>query len=151
MKLTMALFAILTPYPGTRLYKRLLTEGRLTDDHWWLRRDHDAGSPYFVPKRMTREQLREGWMRAWNRFYSPSAILSRWTLRRRSSWIQTLGFLPLNVMQNRLARHKIAGGRQRFLSGGEPEPSAEPAEPASHVTPGRPEPENRGRRLPLIE
>ena len=41
-KLTMALFAILTPYPGTQLYKRLLAEGRLTDPKWWLRKDHDA-------------------------------------------------------------------------------------------------------------
>src|SRR5690606_6267556 len=46
MKLTMASFAILTPYPGTRLYKRLLAEGRLTDPKWWLRGDHDEGSPY---------------------------------------------------------------------------------------------------------
>ena len=48
-KLTMALFAILTPYPSTRLYRRLAEESRLTDEHWWLRHDHDAGSPYFVP------------------------------------------------------------------------------------------------------
>jgi radical SAM superfamily enzyme YgiQ (UPF0313 family) len=116
MRLTMASYAILTPYPGTKLYRRLLAEGRLTDERWWLRRDHDAGSPYFLPQRMSREQLREGWVRAWQRFYAPSAILKRWTLSRRSSWIQTLGFLPLNVMQNRLARHKILGGMQRFRS-----------------------------------
>jgi radical SAM superfamily enzyme YgiQ (UPF0313 family) len=30
MQLTMALYAILTPYPGTKLYKRLLAEGRPT-------------------------------------------------------------------------------------------------------------------------
>ena len=117
MRLTMASYAILTPYPGTKLYRRLQAEGRLTDERWWLRRDHDAGSPYFVPKRMTREALREGWVRAWQRFYSPSAILKRWTVRRQSSWIQALGFLPLNFMQNRLARHKILGGMQRFRSG----------------------------------
>ena len=116
MKLTMASYAILTPYPGTKLYRRLLAEGRLTDERWWLRRNHDAGSPYFVPQGMTRETLREGWVRAWQRFYSPSSILKRWTMRRQSSWIQTLGFLPLNVMQNRLARHKILGGVQRFRS-----------------------------------
>jgi radical SAM superfamily enzyme YgiQ (UPF0313 family) len=116
MKLTMASYALLTPYPGTKLYRRLLAEGRLTDARWWLRRDHDAGSPYFVPRGMSRETLREGWVRAWQRFYSPSSILKRWTVSRQSSWIQTLGFLPLNVMQNRLARHKILGGLQRFRS-----------------------------------
>ncbi|HEY3236826.1 MAG TPA: radical SAM protein [Polyangiaceae bacterium] len=116
MRLTMALFAILTPYPGTRLYRRLKAEGRLTDEQWWLRADHDLGSPYFEPTKMTREQLKEGWVRAWKRFYSPHAIWKRWTVRPRSSWIQTFGYLPLNFLQNRLATHKIAGGQQRFRS-----------------------------------
>ncbi len=116
MQLTMALFAQLTPYPGTRLYQRLEAEGRLTDKRWWLSANHDAGSPYYVPKRMTREQLREGWKRAWTRFYSPRSIWERWTVRRRSSWIQTLGYLPINIMQNRLAHLKIAGGTPRFRS-----------------------------------
>jgi radical SAM superfamily enzyme YgiQ (UPF0313 family) len=119
MKLTMALFAILTPYPGTKLYRRLAAEGRLTDPRWWLRSDHDAGSPYFRPKHMSREQLREGWVRAWTRFYSPSSILRRFTLTRRSSWIQALGYFPLNVMQNRLARLKIMGGMERFRTSGQ--------------------------------
>lgn len=117
MKLTMALYAILTPYPGTRLYRRLKAEGRLTDERWWLGGDHDAGSPYFVPARMSRETLREGWMRAWKKFYSPRAIWDRWKVTANSSWIQTLGYLPLNLMQNRLVKHKILGGKQRFRSG----------------------------------
>lgn len=119
MRLTMALYAILTPYPGTQLYRRLTAEGRLTDPRWWLGGDHDAGSPYFVPARMTREQLREGWQRAWQRFYAPSSIWKRWTVRSQSSWIQTVGYLPINVMQNRLVKHKILGGTQRFRSGSE--------------------------------
>ena len=123
MKLTMALYAILTPYPGTALYKRLLAEGRLTDPYWWLGTDHDAGSPYFLPKRMSRETLREGWVRAWTKFYSYSSMWQRYTVRAPgadtpgSSWLQTIGYWPLNFMQNRLAHHKIAGGMQRFRSG----------------------------------
>jgi radical SAM superfamily enzyme YgiQ (UPF0313 family) len=120
MKLTMALFAQLTPYPGTQLYRRLKAEGRLTDERWWLRRDHDAGSPYFVPARMTREELREGWVRAWTRFYSARSIWDRFTVRRASSWIQSVGYWPLNLMQNRLANLKIAGGSQRFRSASQP-------------------------------
>jgi len=117
MQLTMALFAILTPYPGTALYRRLKAEKRLTDERWWLRRDHDAGSPYYLPTRMSREELREGWVRAWKRFYSPRSIWDRFTVRRESSWIQTLGYFPLNIMQNRLAKLKIEGGMQRFRAG----------------------------------
>ena len=122
MQLTMALFAILTPYPGTKLYKRLLAEGRLTNPQWWLGGDHDAGSPYYTPKTMTREALREGWVRAWQRFYSPGAIWKRWTVRQQSSWIQTLGYLPLNLMQNRLVKHKITAGTQRFRSASDFDP-----------------------------
>ena len=67
---------------------------------------------------MTREQLREGWVRAWSRFYSCGvdvAALRR--CRRRSSWIQRVGFWPLNVMQHRLSRGRIAaaGDRARQL------------------------------------
>jgi radical SAM superfamily enzyme YgiQ (UPF0313 family) len=116
MRLTMALFAILTPYPGTQLYQRLKAEKRLTDERWWLRRDHDAGSPYFIPSKMSREELREGWVRAWTRFYSPRSIWQRFTVRKESSWVQSLGYLPLNFMQNRLAHLKIEGGMQRFRS-----------------------------------
>jgi radical SAM superfamily enzyme YgiQ (UPF0313 family) len=147
MQLTMALYAILTPYPGTQLYRRLKAEGRLTDERWWLRRHHDADSPYFTPSNMSREQLHEGWVRAWKQFYSPSSIWRRWTVRKNSSWIQTLGYLPLNIMQNRLAHHKIGGGKPRFRSGVDVNPSeliaqaAELTAAASKV---------KSRRLPLV-
>jgi radical SAM superfamily enzyme YgiQ (UPF0313 family) len=118
-RLTMASFAILTPYPGTRLYRRLAEEGRLTDKTWWLHADHDAGSPYFIPKRMTREELRDGWMRAWKNFYSWPSIFSRWTLPPRASLGQSAAYLPLNVMQRRLAVRKVVGGHQRFLTANE--------------------------------
>jgi len=127
-QLTMAQFAILTPYPGTALYRRMLAEGRLTDPQWWLRGDHDAGSPYFTPARMSRDTLREGWQRAWQRFYTPRSIWKRWTVRRSSSWIQTLGYLPLSVMQNRLSHYKIGAGMQRFRSAAQYDPTAKPIE-----------------------
>src|SRR3954469_7461655 len=124
MQLTMALYAILTPYPATKLYRRLKEERRLTNEQWWLGGDHDAGSPYFTPTGMSREELREGWQRAWQRFYSPRAIWDRWTVRKSSSWIQTLGYLPLNLLQNRLVKHKIVGGAQRFRSARDFDPMA---------------------------
>lgn len=108
MQLTMASFAILTPYPGTRLYKRLEAEGRLTNPRWWLRPDHVAGHPYYVPARMTPEDLRDGWLRAWRTFYSSSSMWQRYTVRRTSSWLQTFGYWPLNLMQRRLAHHLAA-------------------------------------------
>jgi radical SAM superfamily enzyme YgiQ (UPF0313 family) len=151
MQLTMALYAMLTPYPGTKLYKRLLAEGRLTNSQWWLSGDHDAGSPYFVPKHMSREKLREGWVRAWQRFYSPSAIWKRWTVRQRSSWIQTLGYLPLNIMQNRLAKYKIGAGVQRFRSDRDFDPmSTVLSSIASEVGPLEPAEPEAPRRLRVV-
>ena len=113
MKLTMASFAVLTPYPGTALYRRLLAEGRLTDPRWWLGSDHEAGSPYYRPTRMTREQLHEGWVRAWTRFYSLGSMWRRFTVRPQSSWVQAFGFWPLNLMQRRFVRGRIAGSETR--------------------------------------
>jgi hypothetical protein len=62
-------------------------------------------------------------VRAWTKFYSYSSMWQRYTLKLAgedhpgSSWVQALGFWPLNLMQHRLAHHKIAGGMQRFRAG----------------------------------
>jgi len=144
MNLTMASFALLTPYPGTPLYQRLEREGRLTDASWWLRHDHDANSPYYIPKQMSRQQLHEGWVKAWTDFYTFGSMWRRFVIRPASSWIQALGYWPLNFMQNRLAHWKIAGGKQRHRT-----TDAEPVdEPQSLSTPATPT--TKDRRLPVL-
>jgi radical SAM superfamily enzyme YgiQ (UPF0313 family) len=109
-KMTMALFALLTPYPGTRLYKRLKEEDRLTKDRWWLSPDHDTGAPFFEPKRMSRDALRAGWVRAWREMYSMKSIRRRYDFGLAHSWIQNIAFWPINLMMHELAERKIAGG-----------------------------------------
>lgn len=113
-RLTMATFAMLCPYPGTALYRRLAAEGRLTDPAWWLRPDHEDSGPHYTPLHLTPQQLRDGWVRAWDRFYSWQSIWRRWTVRDRSSWIQRIGFWPLNAQQHWMAKKKV----QRFGPGG---------------------------------
>ena len=113
-KITMALFALLTPYPGTALYKRLRAEARLTKDAWWLTQDHDTDAPFFEPRRMSREELREGWVRAWQAMYSFSSIRKRYDFGRRHSWIQNVAYWPLNLMMHELAERKIAGGDREW-------------------------------------
>jgi radical SAM superfamily enzyme YgiQ (UPF0313 family) len=108
MQLTMANFSMLCPYPGTALYRRLEGEGRLTDPRWWLREYREEEGPHFVPKRITRAQLREGWARAASRFFSYRSMWRRWAVPPQSSWIQRFGFWPLNVMQQRVARRREA-------------------------------------------
>lgn len=110
-KLTMATFAMLCPYPGTQLYKRLAAEGRLTDPTWWLHPDEELAAPHYHPLRMSRETLREGWVRAWQTFYGSSSMWRRWTVRRSSSPIQAIGFWPLNLLQHGMSKRKSAATR----------------------------------------
>ncbi len=113
-KLSMALFALLTPYPGTRLYKRLKEEGRLTRDRWWLGEDHDNDAPFYVPKQLTREELRQGWIRAWKQMYSYGSIMRRYDFGLERSWIQNLAYWPLNMLMHELAERKIGNGDRSF-------------------------------------
>ena len=113
-KMTMALFALLTPYPGTRLYKRLKEENRLTKDRWWLSQDHDTGAPFFVPKQMSRDELRSGWVRAWREMYSMRSIRKRYDFGLKHSWIQNAAYWPINLMMHELAERKIAGGQREW-------------------------------------
>jgi radical SAM superfamily enzyme YgiQ (UPF0313 family) len=113
-QLTMALFAILTPYPGTMLYRRLAAEGRLTKDRWWLGQDHDRELPFYRPRRMSPDRLREGWIGAWRSFYSYSSIWRRYRFDLDASWIALVGHFPLNLLMHQLAERKIAGGERLF-------------------------------------
>lgn len=61
-----ATFHIMTPYPGTGLYRRIEGEGRLLH-HDWDR--YDTRHAVFQPARMTTEQLESGYWRAYREFY----------------------------------------------------------------------------------
>jgi radical SAM superfamily enzyme YgiQ (UPF0313 family) len=108
MRLTTANFSMLCPYPGTALYRRLAAEGRLTDPQWWLREYVEEEGPHFVPKRLTADQLREGWTRAARRFFSWSSMWHRWGIPPGRGWIQRGAFWPLNLMQRRMAIRREA-------------------------------------------
>jgi radical SAM superfamily enzyme YgiQ (UPF0313 family) len=58
---------ILTPYPGTRLHKRLLAENRITD---FDASHYDTAHAVFTPRHMTPEQLESGYLRFSRAFYS---------------------------------------------------------------------------------
>jgi radical SAM superfamily enzyme YgiQ (UPF0313 family) len=67
---------ILTPFPGTRLYKRLLGEGRLFAPNWWLQ-GYPPDTLLFQPKGMTSEDLIEGFIRLNRQTYSLGSIIKR--------------------------------------------------------------------------
>jgi radical SAM superfamily enzyme YgiQ (UPF0313 family) len=116
MKLTAASFAMLCPYPGTALYKRLAAEGRLPDPLWWLREYHDEEGPHFVPKQFSADGLRSGWMRAARRFYSWQSMWRRYATGPQFGWIQRWAYWPLNVMQRRLALQRAGTVAQLDLA-----------------------------------
>jgi radical SAM superfamily enzyme YgiQ (UPF0313 family) len=75
-RLDAAELRILTPFPGTRLYSRLVEEGRMFMPDWWLR-GYPADTLLFQPKGMTADQLVDGFVRLNRQVYSVSSILKR--------------------------------------------------------------------------
>jgi radical SAM superfamily enzyme YgiQ (UPF0313 family) len=68
---TMAL-NVLTPYPGTRIYRRFKDQGRIIS-HDWSHYDHHT--VVFQPKNMTPQELSEGFHYVQSEFFSFSSIL----------------------------------------------------------------------------
>jgi radical SAM superfamily enzyme YgiQ (UPF0313 family) len=66
-----ATFHILTPYPGTALYKRMEAEGRLLHRNWDL---YDTRHVVHHTRGMSAQQLEDGYWRAYRNFYRWSAI-----------------------------------------------------------------------------
>ena len=61
-----ATFHILTPYPGTALYRRIAEQDRLTVHDWDL---YDTRHAVFSPARMSAAQLESGYRWAYREFY----------------------------------------------------------------------------------
>jgi len=71
---------VMTPYPGTRIYQRLVEEGRLISKDWYY---YDHKCVVFRPKNMSPEELQEGYRHVLKSFYSMSGIAGHfaWSLR----------------------------------------------------------------------
>jgi radical SAM superfamily enzyme YgiQ (UPF0313 family) len=67
-------FSILTPYPGTRLYQKMESEGRLLHKDW---EKYDTAHVVFRPKKMTVEQLQEGYVWLYKKGLSMKSIVLR--------------------------------------------------------------------------
>ncbi len=67
-----ATFHILTPYPGTALYTRMLVQNRIKTFNWDR---FDTRHVVFEPLKMTAEALEQGYWRAYQDFYRWGSIL----------------------------------------------------------------------------
>jgi radical SAM superfamily enzyme YgiQ (UPF0313 family) len=67
-----ATFHILTPYPGTALYRRMAARGRITTSDWDR---YDTRHTVFLPARMSGDELERGYWRAYRDFYRWRSIV----------------------------------------------------------------------------
>jgi radical SAM superfamily enzyme YgiQ (UPF0313 family) len=88
-----AFLPVLTPFPGTAVYRRLKAEGRILTEDW---RYYDMATVVYRPKGMTVEELQEGFWKVNKGFYSLPSIFKRMfrpaSIKRRSNII----FMPMN-------------------------------------------------------
>jgi radical SAM superfamily enzyme YgiQ (UPF0313 family) len=92
-----ATFHIMTPYPGTGLYRRMSDGQRMLHRDWDR---YDTRHVVYRPIGMTARQLEDGYLRAYRRFYEWSAI-----------W-RGAGMHPL--LRDRVRHLTYAGGWKKF-------------------------------------
>ena len=96
-RMYIAAFNHLTPFPGTALYKRLESEGRLRYEAWWRNPQYRYNDLPFQPKNLEPEAVTAGCVAARRRFYGWKSIFRR-SLGNRSDAFMLRHFFPINAM-----------------------------------------------------
>ena len=99
-KLVLAQFSMLSPYPGTRLYQRLLGEDRV-EPRFWLDSSWESRVVY-EPKNMSGERLCESAYEVGRGFYSYRSIFKRLSFQWSSSH---------EILANLIYRRSITANR----------------------------------------
>jgi radical SAM superfamily enzyme YgiQ (UPF0313 family) len=114
-RLECATFHILTPYPGTPLFRQMEAEGRLLHKDWSL---YDTAHVVFRPRRMSIDQLAEGYAWCYERLFSHRSI---WR-RRPADYRAVLPYLAMSYLYKRsnrfwhfLVRRRLTGAVWRPL------------------------------------
>jgi radical SAM superfamily enzyme YgiQ (UPF0313 family) len=107
-------FAVVTPFPGTPLFRRLEKEGRILTRNWEL---YDGQHVVFQPAQMSTEQLQRGIETAWRFAYRVRSI-GRRILASPSPWPVRIGAnLAYRFYAHNLHRFYncdwVIGGRSR--------------------------------------
>ncbi|MFA5505584.1 MAG: radical SAM protein [Vulcanimicrobiota bacterium] len=79
-KIDLPRYAVLTPFPGTPLHRRLLSENRILTRDWEL---YDGQHVVYKPARMSPQELQQGVEWAWKETYSWANIARRLAGSRR--------------------------------------------------------------------
>jgi radical SAM superfamily enzyme YgiQ (UPF0313 family) len=94
IKIDLAQFSVLTPFPGTNLYNKLIKENRIFDFNW---EKYTCGTPVFKPLKMTVSKLKEGTNKLWRDFYRTNQVLLRLIKLGKRLPLQ---FLPLLIINH---------------------------------------------------
>ena len=86
-RLSGALIQPLTPYPGTRLYRKLKAEGRILSENW---RDYN-GKVVIKPKNLTAAELMEEIYSCYRKVYSPIRVIKFFLSGQQGFKLQILG------------------------------------------------------------
>jgi radical SAM superfamily enzyme YgiQ (UPF0313 family) len=108
-RLECATFHILTPYPGTPLFREMEAAGRLLHKDWSR---YDTSHVVFQPRHMSPEELEEGYAWCYRRLFSHGSIWKR----RPSDWSAVPPYLAMSYLYKRsnrlwnvLIRHRLTG------------------------------------------
>lgn len=85
-KLETALFAILTPFPGTEIYREMKEAGRIITDNWTM---YDLGHVVFQPKNLTVDELKTQFWKTYRK------LLSFGCMTKRLFYITSMSRRPL--------------------------------------------------------
>jgi len=119
-ELLMPLINVLTPFPGTRLYRRLEEEGRILHRNW---SDYDGQTVVFRPARMTPGELFEGYREVLRGAYAFEAIYRRLdALWEKDFWWRSNETDPIKLRYRALFAARMASllpssreGRAKFI------------------------------------
>jgi len=89
---------ILTPYPGTRLFERLMGERRILHTNWSY---YDHTTVCYRPKNMDPEELAEKYLEFRNRFFSYSSFIKRGYAQLR---VAPFIYLGANIVYRKTTR-----------------------------------------------
>ena len=95
--LTTSTYHILTPYPGTRLYKTMKEQGRILHDNWDM---YDTRQVVYKTKGLSPEELKQGYDHAYRSFYS-------WKNVCKASWQH-------DKLKHTIKHFAYAGGWKKF-------------------------------------
>jgi radical SAM superfamily enzyme YgiQ (UPF0313 family) len=94
VRMESATYHILTPYPGTPLFRQMESENRILHRDWSR---YDTAHVVFRPKHMTTDQLAEGYEYCYERTFSHSCIWHR----RPRDWRAAAAYLAMAYLYKR--------------------------------------------------